>query len=73
MEKEVVEKFLGKFCKVEKRSSDPNNPNRNSFKLYCIIKEVTDSSVIIHTNHDGAILLDEIITIEELQEEHHGV
>ena len=65
MDKEIVEKFLGKFVKLEKRTVDPNNPYRSTFKLYGTIEAVTDISVIIHTDHDGAVLLEDVVSIEE--------
>ena len=66
MEKEIVERFLGKFVKLEKKTFDPNNPDRTTFKLYGRIESVTDITVLIYTNRGmGAILLDEIVGISE--------
>lgn len=65
MEKEIVERFLGKFVKLEKRTM---MPGRNSWKLYGTLREVTDTSVIIFTDRQSAILLEDIVAIEEIQE-----
>lgn len=69
LEKEVVMRFVGKFVKVVFRSTDTN---RASFKLYGTLLDVTDESVIIHTDRDGAILLKEILSIEEATPKYGG-
>jgi len=66
MEKEVVEKFLGKFIKLEKRTL---MPGRNTWKLYGVIEEITGTAVIIFTDRRSAILLEDIVAIEEVQDQ----
>jgi hypothetical protein len=61
MERKDIERFIGKKVKLEKKSTDPN---RCSFKLYGIIVEVSDSSVVFMTDHVGVIALSEIISVE---------
>ncbi len=65
MEREIVARFLGKFVKLEKRTM---MPGRNSWKLYGTIQEVTKTSVIIFTDRQSAILLEDIVAIEESQD-----
>lgn len=65
MEKEVVERFLGKFVKLEKHTL---MPGRNTWKLYGVIEEITDTTVIIFTDRRSAILLEDIVAIEEAQD-----
>lgn len=62
MEKEDVERFIGKKVKLEKKTTDPQ---RCSFKLYGTVQEVTNSSIVFMTDHIGVIALSEIISIEE--------
>lgn len=65
MEKEVLQQFIGKHVKLEKRSINLNFPSRTTFKIFCTIKDVTENSVIIFTDHTGAISLVDIVGIEE--------
>lgn len=62
MEKKDIERFIGKKVKLEKKTTDPN---RVSFKLFGTIESVSDSSVVLVTDHIGVIALSEILSIEE--------
>lgn len=62
MEREDIERFVGKKVKLEKRTTDPT---RCSFKLFGVIESVSDTSVVLVTDHVGVINLSEIVAIEE--------
>jgi len=62
MDKETVELFLNKFVQLAKRTDD-----RQTFKLYGIIKKVTEDSVLIQTDRLGAILLEDVVSIREAE------
>lgn len=65
MDKATAERFLKKFVKLEKKTF---MPNRNTWKLFGTIREVTDTAVIIFTDREGAILFENIVSIEEAVE-----
>jgi hypothetical protein len=62
MDRKDIERFIGKRVKLEKKTTDPN---RVSFKLFGIIESVSDTSVVLITDHVGVISLSEIVSIEE--------
>ena len=66
LEKEIVKRLIGKNVKLSKRAGNGTDPNRTSFKIYCQIQEVTDTSIVIFTDHIGVLLLDDIVGIEEV-------
>jgi len=65
MDKEIVKRFLGKYVKLEKKTF---MPNRNTWKLFGTIRAVTDTTVIIYTDREGALLLEDIVSIEEAED-----
>jgi len=66
MERSVVEQFKGKFVRLKKKMVDSE---RTSFNIFCEIQDVTDESVIIFSDRLGAILLRDVVAIEEAPRE----
>lgn len=65
MEKKIIERFLGKKVILHRRYA--GDTGRTTFKLYCEVRDVTEETVVIFTDRLGAILLEDIVSIEELK------
>lgn len=62
MDVEIAKNFLDKNVVVHKKS---RSPYRDSFKIFGVLKEVTDGGILLQSDHLGAVSMNEIMSIEE--------
>ena len=65
MDVEIAKNFLNKNVVIHKKSS---SPYRDSFKIFGVLKEVTEGGILLQSDHLGAVSMDEIMSIEEAKD-----